>query len=333
MPPPRGTPNFLEGPGDYDVTPLVHSDTYDAINPLTLDLRGCAVFISGGSKGLGRGMALSFAKAGASYIAVGARSEMAQLAEDVAAAATSANRPAPKFLPIKTDVTDQQSVDAAAEKVKSEFGRCDILINNAGILGTLAPVTESDPAHWWHIMETNLRGSYLLSRAFVPLLLSSDGRSKTVITVSSVGAHLLTPGGSAYQISKLGLLRLSQFLDTEYANQGLVSICIHPGNSPTGIIGNPKNAPDNLLNSMSSLENHSICDIECEMAVYEQRMLTLLVLTDTPELCGDTVAYLASKRREWLSGRYVNVTWDMPQLLEKKEEIEEGDKLKIKFIF
>ena len=258
MPPPRGTPNFLEGPGDYDVTPLVHSDTYGAINPLTLDLQGCAVFISGGSKGLGRGMVLSFAKAGASYIAVGARSDMTQLAEDIAVAATSANRPPPKFLPIKTDITDQKSVDAAAEKVKSEFGRCDILINNAGVLGNLAPVIESDPAHWWHIIETNLRGSYLVSRAFVPLLLSSDGGPKTVITVSSVGAHLLTPGGSAYQTSKLGLLRLSQFLDKEYASKGLVSICIHPGNSPTEIIGDPKDAPDHLLNSMLAIEIYSI---------------------------------------------------------------------------
>ncbi|OQE46890.1 hypothetical protein PENCOP_c001G06772 [Penicillium coprophilum] len=305
MPPPRGTPNVLEGPGDYDVTPLIHSDTYAAIDPHNLDLAGTAVFISGGSKGLGRGMVLSFAKAGASYIAVGARSDMSQLAEEVASVALSAHRQPPRFLPIKMDVMDQDSVEAAAKVLKTEFGRCDILINNAGVLGTLTPVADSDPAHWWNIFEINLRGSYLVSRAFLPLLLASEGGRKTVINVSSVGAHLINPAASAYQTSKLALLRLSQFLDREYANKGLVSICIHPGNSPTDIIGDPKNVPGHLLN----------------------------VLTDTPELCGDTVVYLVSERRQWLSGRYVNVTWDMPQLMAKREEIEQGDKLKVRLIY
>ncbi|KAJ6184621.1 hypothetical protein N7519_005922 [Penicillium mononematosum] len=283
--PSQGNPEYARGARRLRCHALVHSDTYAAIDPHNYDLAGTAVFISGGSKGLGRGMVLSFAKAGASYIAVGARSDMSQLAEEVAAVALSAHRQPPHFLPIKMDVTDQDSVEAAAKVVKTEFGRCDILINNAGVLGTLTPVADSDPVHWWSIFEINLRGSYLLSR--------------------TVGAHLISPAASAYQTSKLALLRLSQFLDREYANQGLVSICIHPGNSPTDIIGDPKNVPDHLLN----------------------------VLTDTPELCGDTVVYLVSERREWLSGRYVNVTWDMPQLMAKREEIEQGDKLKVKLIY
>lgn len=216
-----------------------------------MNLAGTAVIVTGGSKGLGRAMVLSFAKAGASYIAAGARSDMSQLGRDVVAAAVSAKRPIPKFLPVSLDVTDEKCVDAAANVVKREFGRCDILINNAGILGGLKPVAESDPAEWWQIFEVNLRGAYLTSRAFTPLLLHSEKGQKTVINVSSVGAHLVNPAASAYQTSKLALLRLSQFIDRDYASQGLLSICIHPGNSPTDIIGDPKGVPDHLLSGES----------------------------------------------------------------------------------
>ena len=152
-------------------------------------------------------MILSFAKAGASYIAAGARSDMSQLGRDVIAAAESAKRPIPKFLPVRLDVTDEKSVDAAANLVEAEFGRCDILVHNAGIMGCLKPIAESDPAERWHNFEVNVRGTYLISRAFILLLLDSHNGQKTVINVSSVGAHLVNPLVSAYQTSKLALLR------------------------------------------------------------------------------------------------------------------------------
>lgn len=57
-----------------------------------------------------------------------------------------------------------------------------------------------------------------------------------------------------------------------------------------------------------------------------------LVFVDTPALCGDTLVYLTSERREWLGGRYVNVTWDMPQLMAKEKELVEGDKLKVRMV-
>lgn len=63
------------------------------------------------------------------------------------------------------------------------------------------------------------------------------------------------------------------------------------------------------------------------------QLLTALVMTDTPELCGDTVVYLTSDRREWLSGRYINVTWDMPELMAQREKIVAEDKLKIRLVY
>lgn len=56
-------------------------------------------------------------------------------------------------------------------------------------------------------------------------------------------------------------------------------------------------------------------------------------MTDTLELCGDTVVYLTSEKRDWLSGRYINVTWDMPELMAQREKIVAGDKLKIRLVY
>ena len=215
-----------------------------------MNFRDKAVFITGGSKGLGRSMALSFAKAGASYIAIGARSDMSQVAKDVELAAASANRKAPKLLMIKLDVTDEQSVKEAAAEVEREFRKLDVLVNNAGILGQFGLVAESDPKEWWQVLDVNVRGPYLVTRAFLPVLLKSQ--DKFIINVTSVAAHLVNPALSAYQVSKVALLRLTQLVNAEYVSQGVVSFCVHPGNCPTDIMGGPDGLADHLKPSMFS---------------------------------------------------------------------------------
>jgi len=241
MPPSKDMPNILRGPGDYEVTSVVHNDTYPEIDPTTQNLEGKSVFITGGSRGLGRAMALSFAKAGVSYVAVGARSDLSQLAKDIKSAALRANRTPPQFLAVKLDVSDPSSVDAAARGIDEAFGKLDILINNAGILGSYGLIHDSDPKHWWQVMEVNLRGPYLVTRACLPVLLKGD--VKRIINVTSVGAHLTNPTLSAYQISKLGLVRLSQLSQVEYSTHGIMAFSIHPGNCPTDIMGGPENIP------------------------------------------------------------------------------------------
>ncbi|KAL6720592.1 hypothetical protein ACLMJK_002516 [Lecanora helva] len=302
MPPPRGIPNFLEGPGDFDVTSTVHNDTYPAISPQNFNLSGRSIFITGGSKGLGLSMALSFAKAGASSIAVGARSDMSHLPSIIESAATSANRKIPNFLALQLDVTDEESVSRAAAEVAQEFGKLDILINNAGVLGEFGLIADSKPEEWWRVMEVNVRGPYLVARAFMPLLLK--GEEKYIISLTSVGAHLTNPNLSAYQLSKNALLRLAQLLNSEYSKQGVVSFAIHPGNCPTDIMGSPER-----------LEH------------------VKHIFTESPELSGDSVVYLTSEKRPWLGGRYVNCMWDLPELMSRKDEIVRDDKLKVRLVY
>lgn len=248
-------------------------------------------------------MVMSYARAGASRIAIGARTIPPSLSQDIQTAAQKAGRQPPQILTISTDVTSEQSITDAATLIAKTFnGKLDVLIVSAGVLGSIIKIIESNPADWWNTMTINLRGPYLLSRAFIPLLL--QGNLKTLINVCSVGAHLTTPGGSSYQTSKLAQLRLTEFLATEYADDGLIAYAIHPGNVLTDILG-----PDGPSEGLKH------------------------VFTETPELPGDTVVHLTKERRVWLSGRYVNCTWDVPQLLGMEREIVEGNKLKVRLVY
>ncbi|KAH6679747.1 putative 2-(R)-hydroxypropyl-CoM dehydrogenase [Halenospora varia] len=306
MPPPKGSQNFLEAPGDYDVTKIVHNDSYPAIDPTLLPATNKSVLIVGASKGIGRAIAISFARSGASQIAIAARSSLESLQDEIVAAASKANRAEPQVLCVKLDVTSKESTEEAAKYVEKEFGKLDIVIINAGVLIKNDMVADFDPEIWWETLNVNLKGPFLISRAFLPLLLK--GGDKTIVTTSSCGAHLKSPGASPYQISKLAVVRLMEFVATEYGDKGVSAFSIHPGNVITPLLLN-------LTGGEEGLKNSGMAHI----------------FVETPELAGDTLAFLTREKRQWLSGRYVNVTWDMPELMAKEKTIVEGDKLKVKF--
>jgi len=149
-------------------------------------------------------------------------------------------------------------------------------------LETFKNIHESDPDEWWKSFEINVKGVYLMSRAFLPLLLR--GGDKTIVTTTSIGAHVIMPGASAYQTAKQTVLRLNDFLTVEYGSEGLLAYGIHPGGVKTDLaLGMPEQA-------------HQL-------------------LTDEPELAGDTIVWLTKEKRDWLADRYINVQWDMYQHL------------------
>ncbi|KAK4697769.1 hypothetical protein P7C71_g367, partial [Lecanoromycetidae sp. Uapishka_2] len=297
MPPPKDKPNPLAAPGD-DFTSTLRSDVYPAIDSKNANLHSKSVFIVGASKGIGRALAVSYAQAGTSNIAIGARSDLSATEGAIHDAAKASKKPAPKVLQVRLDVASQSSVQAAAAEIEKSFGGLDILVHNSGAFHPPAPIVDSDPDAWWNTWDINVRGPYLVTRAFLPLLLK--GGDKIIIYMSSVGAWSTGPGLSAYQPSKLALLRFAEFVSVEYGEQGVVAFCVHPGNIPgTDILG-PGGVPEELRH----------------------------VFTETVELPGNTVVWLTKERREWLGGRYVSCTWDVEELLGKREEIVKGDKLK-----
>lgn len=116
---------------------------------------------------------------------------------------------------------------------------------------------------------------------------------KTVLNISSFGSHVTFLGASAYQTTKFALARFTEFLAMDYYEQGLVAICLHPAGveTETGL-----NMPEKFH----------------------------WFLTDKPELPGDFMAWLCREKRDWLSGRWVDVKWDAEELLEKQRQIEDN---------
>ncbi|KAF7523841.1 hypothetical protein PCG10_006369 [Penicillium crustosum] len=276
-----------------------HHDTYPAIDPTKRDLSSKYIFITGASKGIGRETALSYSRAGCAGIAVGARTNLDGLAASISEAASEAGKPVPQIVVVPLDVTEEKSVAAAAATVNEAFPRLDILINNAGYLEKRAKIADSDPEEWWRTWNVNVLGPYLVTRAFLPQILK--GGEKIVVNLSSIAAHLLSPGGSAYQTSKLALQRWTEFLDADHGPDGILTFAVHPGGVLT--------------------------DMGKRLPVERQ-----VVLTETPRLCADTLVFLTESRRDWLAARYISVTWDMEELLSREEEIVQGDKLKVRMV-
>lgn len=290
-------PDVAEVAGGAFVS-TIHNDTYPAIDPAKYDLSNKTVFITGASKGIGRASASSFAKAGASNIILGARSSLEDVEKEVLSAAKGAGKPEPQILSLKLDISSQASVDEAAKRVSEKFSAIDILINMAGFLEPWTNITESKPETWWTTFEINVFGTYLMCRAFLPLILKSQ--SKTIINIVSYGAHRQHPSASAYQTSKLAVCRFTEFLMTEHGEDGLIALCAHPGGVKTDLAsGMPKYMVDRM--------------------------------NDTPYLGADTFVAWTAERRDWMAGRFLSVSWDWDELQGKQNEIT-GDVLKVRLV-
>lgn len=296
-------PRAVNMPPNRDITAqgftiATHHDTYPEIE--TSNHQGRTVLITGASKGIGRATALAFARSGAATIIVAARSNLDGLETELCSIRNKGSS-APIVIPISLDVTSEDGVDAAVDYVKRRVSSVDILINNAGHLESSRPIGDADRNRqdWWKTWEVNVKGTYLVTQAFLPLVLNSA--SKIVINVASKGGLYSRPGASAYGCSKTAVIRFTEFLDAEYKAQGLLAYAIHPGSVATELaLGMPQHA-------------HS-------------------VLVDTPQLAADTMAWLSQERREWLGGRYVSSNWDMAELVSREHEIVEGDKLKVRLL-
>ena len=287
-----------------------HSTTYEYISPLKLDLTGKHVLITGAAwdNGIGYATATAFARAGASAIDL---ADLHGIADDLVAklktAATEAGRAEPTVLGYKVDIAQEDSVRAMYDDVSRGFGgRLDILVNNAAHQEPYKPFLEADADVYWRTWEVNVRGLMNMTRAFLPMQLStrssSDNGLCTIINVSSSGALTARPESGSYRSSKLAILRWTETLQLEYGDQGLLTFCVNPGAIKTEIT---RNEPDELRDR----------------------------LPHRPDIAGDTIAWLAAERREWLGGRYVHCPWDIKELMKKKEEIVKEDKLKIRMVF
>jgi NAD(P)-dependent dehydrogenase (short-subunit alcohol dehydrogenase family) len=165
------------------------------------------VFISGAGSGIGRALALEFARHGARVACCGRRKDRLDETVQLIASEGGAAMAAP------ADITSEPGVLRALEEVRTQWGEVEILFNNAGSFNSIAGVHEADPQTWWRDVEVNLRGSFLLIRGVLPAMLA---RNSGVIINMNGGRPV---GGSGYACGKAGLMELTRILHEELKMQ------------------------------------------------------------------------------------------------------------------
>lgn len=186
--------------------------------------------ITGAGSGIGRAAALLFAREGAAVV-VNARSAPAleSLVGEIAAAGGRA-------LAVPGDVAREPTHQALVAAACTHFGGLDIAFNNAGDVGTLAPLADLPVAAFDQVVAVNLRAAFLGAAAQVPALLRRGGGS-IILTGSFVGVSAGLPGMAAYGTAKAGLLGLAKGLTADYAGAGLRANVLLPGGTMTAMAG------------------------------------------------------------------------------------------------
>ena len=267
-----------------------------------MKLDGQVAVITGAGRGIGRAIALAYAREGAK-LALAARSEP-ELEETVSAVTDLGG----EAVAIRTDVTSQLGTERMARRAVERFGRIDVLVNNAGISGPIGPLQDNDIAEWVDTINVNLTGTFLVCRAVVPVMLGQG--SGRIINLSGAGVANAWSNMSAYCASKAAVVRLTEVLAQELEGKGITVNALGPGSVHT---------------SMWERMTEQAAESGAEFI----RDLGLRVTSGggaSIDDCAELAVWLASSESDGLSGRIISATADdFRGLAPKIGEIMDGD--------
>ena len=187
---------------------------------MDFSLKGKIALITGGSRGIGRATALGFAQAGAD-IAIASRKlpDLEKVAEEIRELGRRA-------LPVATHIGKMQDINNLVTRVKDEFGRIDILVNNVGTNPTMNPALEIDERAWDTIMNVNVKGLFFLGQAVAKVMKEQGGGSIiNVASAAGIRPHILP----IYSISKAATIMTTKVMALEWAQYGIRVNAVAPG--------------------------------------------------------------------------------------------------------
>jgi len=232
--------------------------------------------VTGGGRGIGRGIVLEFAREGAD-VAINFRRGR-DAAEATARDVEALGR---KAMVVEADVSDREAVDRMVAEVRNAFGGIDVGVANSGVASRVAAVHEMDPGEWRRVLTTDLDGAFYTARAVLPALLERRG---VLLFISSIGADMAGAGGAPYHVAKAGVNTLMRVIAKEVAGSGVRVNCIAPGlvRSDMG---------DRLIKFVGEGITRAIP----------------LGRVGEPSDIGKAAAYLASDDASWVTGKVLRV--------------------------
>lgn len=233
--------------------------------------------VTGGASGIGRAIALAFAREGADIVIADV---VLQDAEKVAGEVRSLGR---KALPVKTDVSDRIDVNRMVEETLKVFKKIDILVNNAGIIKP-APLENLSEEDWDRVIDVNLKGQFLCGQAVGRKMI--DQKEGTIVNTASLSGATPELWSGSYSPSKAGVISLTQQMAIEWAKYNIRVNAISPGAVLTPL----------TMSFYPTKEE------------YERRQKAIpLGRFAEPEDIAKTVVFLASDESAYITGEIVNV--------------------------
>lgn len=255
-------------------------------------LKDRVAVITGGAKGMGKGIALKFAEEGASVAITDI-----DIKEAEATAAEIAAKGA-QGLAIKCDVTDESQVKAAVEQVGKKFGKIDILVNNAGAIAEHKPVEDLSSEDWDKVMALNLKSHFLFCKYIVPYM--KKQKYGKIIGISSIGAIQPPAHEIHYNTAKAGIIGFVYDLGRELAPLNITVNAILPGPIRTHFY-------DQNIGSMTDAEKDKFFKEGLGPKVPMQR-------SGTPEDIAGAALFLASDLSAYVTCETVRVAGGLPQI-------------------
>lgn len=250
-------------------------------------LEGKVALITGGNVGLGRALALAFAREGADLCLMARSAEtLFETARDVEALGRAS-------LAVPGDVSREQDVVQAVQATLDRFGRIDILVNNAGIGGPMAPAIETDLEGWYEVIHVNLTGAFLCAREAMKHMVAR--RQGVILNIGSIFGKRGYPLRVAYGVSKAGLISLTQTLALEGGKYGVRVNCICPG----PIQGDRIERVWRLRSQVTGVPYEAIRDKMIRMAALRRIPLA--------EEIAAAAVFLASDEASAITGQAINV--------------------------
>lgn len=197
--------------------------------------------ITGGGRGIGRGIAKAYANEGANLLLVSRTlSQVEEVANDI-------RERGGKAVALKVDITNPGDVNRMLDETLSRYGKIDILINNAAVINPVGPFWSNDMKLWADTININVTGLALCCRAVLPSMV--EQRSGKILNLSGAGVTAPSPTLSAYGTSKAAVIRFSETLASEVMKYSISVNCLSPGQIDTGMLDAITEVNDEMVDS------------------------------------------------------------------------------------